>query len=402
MILAGLHPNTTPIHVAIAKEALSSKQFTRHKNRQELEKRLGVFPGVVQAYALDSGRSALFLALKALNLPKGCAIGVSAYTCIVVRNAIIAAGYTPEYIDIDDSLGINPAQLTKHSHIKAIILQYTFGVIHKENTSLISWARKQGIPIIEDSAHLLDTFESSADIRIHSFGPEKPISAVRGGALLLMNDRYKSQLDTLTKELSEQPIDITKKLSRTQILFNKWRSSYPNIFTKIKISLYKKLNKTMPIVEPEEINGRQSQWAPTHIGEPNAAIAIKEIDALRERNTHRKMIAKVYTSILPNQAIVQSEHRSLVPLEIAVTVKPDPASVLHALAGKGIMLSRSWLFTPIVPRSSYAHLPKNEQTQLQSCSQAMSISKNIVTVPTHLLITKDDATEIATSLLPYV
>ena len=52
----------------------------------------------------SNGRAALYVILKALNLPKKSKVGVPLYSCTVVFDAIIKSGYVPYFIDIDLSL----------------------------------------------------------------------------------------------------------------------------------------------------------------------------------------------------------------------------------------------------------------------------------------------------------
>jgi len=54
------------------------------------------------------GRSSLYVILRALNLPKGSKIGVPLYSCTVVFDAIVNAGYVPCFIEIDDNYTVDP------------------------------------------------------------------------------------------------------------------------------------------------------------------------------------------------------------------------------------------------------------------------------------------------------
>ena len=403
MILTGLHPNTTSKHISLVREYMNfPKLYLGNKEQKLLESSLFAFPGVKSAHALDSGRSALYIALKALNLPNGSAIGLSAYTCIVVRNAIIQAGYVPHYIDIDDSLSISPEALEKNTSIKALVTQHTFGVIHKEYEKILQFAKKQGIPIIEDAAHIIDKKKTNVDMRILSFGPEKSISAIRGGAVLVYNELYTSAINELANNLPVQPTRITKRLARTQLLFNKLRLSYPRLLTKILLLLAKTLHITMPIIEKNELKGITSKWSPAQIGGINAAIALNELRHIELRNTHRKKILNIYKSILPHNAIIQRTHNSNSALEIAVYVTKKPSFVLERLKQEGIHLSPSWLYSPIVPAKSFDSLSSEEHKNIKECLQLHTFINDFVTLPTHHQITSQQAYTIVTSLLPYV
>ena len=49
----------------------------------------------------NTGRTALYLFLKALDLNPGAAVGVQLFTCTVVFEAIKQAGYKPYFLEID-------------------------------------------------------------------------------------------------------------------------------------------------------------------------------------------------------------------------------------------------------------------------------------------------------------
>ena len=81
-----------------------------------------------------------------------------------------------------------------------------------------------------------------ADMRIISFGPEKPVSAIRGGALLLQSNEYSHALSSYRKELLPTPLSFSKKLARTQIVYSKLRSFYPARWTKAIFVIVRKYN----------------------------------------------------------------------------------------------------------------------------------------------------------------
>jgi len=82
-----------------------------------------------QIYTFNSGRSALYVLLKALGIGKGDEVLLQAFTCIAVPNCILWTGATPVYVDIDNTLNIDPDQVEKNitTKTKAIIIQHTFG-----------------------------------------------------------------------------------------------------------------------------------------------------------------------------------------------------------------------------------------------------------------------------------
>lgn len=154
----------------------------------------------------NSGRSALYLVLKAMNLPKGSEVGVPLYSCPVVWEAITKAGLVPRFIDIDPSTYTMDSKDLKKKleKLNAIVVIHTFG--HPADIDAILNIAKR-IPIIEDCAHsLLAEYNHKkiglfGDAAIFSFGNGKYISA-GGGGMILVNkyelvEKIKKEVDSL-------------------------------------------------------------------------------------------------------------------------------------------------------------------------------------------------------------
>ena len=99
------------------------------------------------------GRSSLYAILKSLNLPPDSKIGVPLYSCTVVFDAIVNAGLTPCFIDIDDNYTMDPDDLQeKIEDLEAVVVIHTFGrPADIDKIKNISGDK----PVIEDCAHSL-------------------------------------------------------------------------------------------------------------------------------------------------------------------------------------------------------------------------------------------------------
>lgn len=109
------------------------------------------------ARAFGLGRHAIFILLKSLGVNPGDKIGVCAYTCLAVVEAVKVSGAIPVYLDIDEHLCIAPSEILiqDYGSLKAVILQYTFGNPGRFE-ELLAACGKIGAIIIEDCAHTLD------------------------------------------------------------------------------------------------------------------------------------------------------------------------------------------------------------------------------------------------------
>lgn len=116
----------------------------------EFEDGMGRYLGVHGAVAVNSGTSALHLALLALNIGPKDEVIVPSYVCTALLNAISYTGARPRIADVKaDDFNISPVDVKRKlsKKVKAIIVAHMFGCPAdlKELLSL-------GVPVIEDCA----------------------------------------------------------------------------------------------------------------------------------------------------------------------------------------------------------------------------------------------------------
>ena len=141
----------------------------------------------IRQFMLNHCRSGIVIALEALHLPKQSGVGVMAYNCHTVMNAVWQAGLTPIFIDINDDLELDIEDLaTKVKSIRVLIVTHLFGIINDINII------KQLFPdliIIEDCAHAF-AHNIEGDFGVYSIGQGKFPSVGDGGILVVNNDEY--------------------------------------------------------------------------------------------------------------------------------------------------------------------------------------------------------------------
>ena len=144
--------------------------------------------GCAYGIAVANGTAALRAALAALGVGCGDEVIVPAFTFVATVNAVIAAGAVPVFAEVDDSLGIDPAD------IGALATDRTAAVIavHLENVAcdlgaVLAVTEPRGIPLVEDTAQsfgatyhgrALGTFGA---LGTFSLQQEKNITAGEGG-----------------------------------------------------------------------------------------------------------------------------------------------------------------------------------------------------------------------------
>jgi dTDP-4-amino-4,6-dideoxygalactose transaminase len=155
-------------------------------------------------YSYGSARSALASFLESCGIKDGDEVILSAYTCLAVPTAILAAGGTPVYVDINsDNLNIEIQGIQKcmSPKVKAIIIQHTLGRIANVK-EIVDFAQSKGIVTIEDCALSLGSringklIGSFADAAILSMELSKTLSIGWGGILVV----NKTEIDGIVKK----------------------------------------------------------------------------------------------------------------------------------------------------------------------------------------------------------
>lgn len=139
-------------------------------------------------FLLNHARTGLLLALQSMGLSKGSRVGVMIYNCHTVADAVIQAGFTPVFVDVNNSLQIDDADLRKKAqNMDALIVTHLFGI---ENDMSIVRSIVPNIPVIEDCAHAFGKVHTEGDFAVYSIGQGKFPSIGDGGIVVVNNSRY--------------------------------------------------------------------------------------------------------------------------------------------------------------------------------------------------------------------
>jgi 8-amino-3,8-dideoxy-alpha-D-manno-octulosonate transaminase len=160
------------------------------------EKEFAEFIGVKHALAVTSGSGALNTALSALGVGPGREVIVPAYMWVAVIAAVVNLGAIPVLADIDETFGLNPADVERH------ITPRTAGIIvvHMSGApanvpALLDVAHKRGLFLLEDCAQCAGgsiggkKVGSFGDMGIFSFQMNKNMSSGEGGCVVTNNMR---------------------------------------------------------------------------------------------------------------------------------------------------------------------------------------------------------------------
>lgn len=339
-------------------------------------------------FPVNSGRSAIFLALKALGINQNDEVLIQAYTCNAVPNPVLWTGAVPVYVDIEeDTLNMSIEDLKKKitPKTKAIIVQHTFGNPARIR-EILKIADTDKLKVIEDCAHslgakvenkLLGTF---GDLAIISFGREKVISSLTGGALIV-ND--KSLLDQVEREIKNLRALPLSKIIQEVVNYVSWRTVFRKIYSKewgnnfVKhLYQYDFINV---ITSKKELDGLQPDWYPSAMANVFAHIALNELENIQNYYQKRKLIAeKYFEKINPDKLKLLPAHDGIYLRVVAFHPK---AYLFLERAAKEKLNFGNWYNSVIYPDS--VHLAKLGYIS-GSCPVAENLAHQTVNLPNYI------------------
>ena len=184
---------------------LKSDWITTGPKIEDFEDTLCRYIGCKYAVAVNSGTSALDIAVQALNLPEGSEVITTPFTFVATSNAILYNNLKPVFGDIEkDTRNINPEEIRKKVTDKTKAIIYVDYAGHPSDIEEIKEiAEEYGLYLIEDACHALgaeykgEKTGNFADMSIFSFHPVKHITTGEGGAVVTNNDEFDERLKRL-------------------------------------------------------------------------------------------------------------------------------------------------------------------------------------------------------------
>jgi len=173
-------------------------------NIDNFEADLSKYLKIKHVAALNSGTSAIHLALLILGVKRGDLVICSSFTFSASVNPVTYIGATPILIDSEkDTWNMDPAllemairdYLKKGKKPKAIILVHLYGMPARLD-DILDISKKYDIPVIEDAAEALGSryhdkpVGTFGEIGVLSFNGNKIITTSGGGALISDNKEY--------------------------------------------------------------------------------------------------------------------------------------------------------------------------------------------------------------------
>jgi len=188
-------PDINDADIAAVSAVLRTSRLSRGPQMEEFENSIARYIGTAHAIAVNSGTSALHLAIRALGISEGDEVIIPSFAFIAVANVLRYERAVPVFVDIDpQTLNLDPARVEEAitPRTRGIIVVHTFGCPAALN-EILETARRHQLPVIEDACEALGAqFDgrkvgSFGHAAVFGFYPNKQITSGEGG-MLVTND----------------------------------------------------------------------------------------------------------------------------------------------------------------------------------------------------------------------
>ncbi|HEY4272935.1 MAG TPA: DegT/DnrJ/EryC1/StrS family aminotransferase [Candidatus Udaeobacter sp.] len=219
-------------------EICESTSFVQGPTTLEFEAKFAEYCGVDHCVSLNSGTSALHLALRCLDLGPGDEVITVSMTFIATAWAISYTGATPVFVDIDPvrrTLNPDTLEAAITPRTKAIIPVHLYGM-PADMDCIMAIAERHGLPVIEDAAQAHGAKYQGkrvgqfGKIASFSFYPGKNLGAYGEGGALITNDAAIAQRTRSLRDHAQ-----TQRYLHDEIGYNYRMDSFQGAVLKIKL-----------------------------------------------------------------------------------------------------------------------------------------------------------------------
>src|SRR5215472_5348646 len=226
-------------------EVCESTSFAQGRAASEFEAKFAAYCGVDHCVSLNSGTSALHLALRCLDVGPGDEVVTVSMSFIATAWAISYVDATPVFVDVDPvRRTLNPDKLEAAitSRTKAIVPVHLYGM-PAEMDRIMEIAERHGVPVIEDAAqahgakHRNKPVGHFGEIACFSFYPGKNLGAYGEGGALITNDASIAQRARSLRDHAQ-----SQKYLHDEIGYNYRMDSFQGAVLSIKLKHLDKWN----------------------------------------------------------------------------------------------------------------------------------------------------------------
>ena len=355
--------------------------------------------GGARAFAFWKGRIALYAILKALEIGPGDEVLLPAFTCVVVPNAVRFVGATPIYVDLPpEGYNLSPDDLLGRvtPRTKAILVQHTFG-LPAAPPDIRQLPAKQQIYLIEDCAHALGVRVDGRHVGtlghagFFSSQWSKPFTTGLGGLAVTRHPEIAQRLAEVQDSFMLPKPEAIRRL-RTQLLI--YRRVYsPRLYWMAMriLRTFGALGLFVPSSSRRDLAGKlppDHEWLMTTFQE---RAGIEQLAELNGGIAHRRSLAAFYDQGLAPAgwpALQPPSEAVLLRYPLRVGNKPE---LLAAARAARVELG-SWFESPLHPLPLEKHAAFG--CRLADCPNAARAARQVVNLPTHPLVSREEAARI--------
>lgn len=324
-------------------------------------------------FLFETGRTGLEMILKTAGIGPSDDVLLQAFTCVAVPNSVLWTGAKPIYVDCNERYTMDVEDLKKKitPRCKAVIVQHTFGNM-ADYDAISEIAREHKLLIIEDCAH---SFAMRGDLGFFSFGRDKVISSVFGGAVATDDDTLAEKLRSAHARLPQPSWWwIARQLKYVgNIVLVRWTFDWGIGWLLLALM---RLFSNQPVTAAEKV-GRKPDFVGKQMPNVLAELALHQLTKLDTYTAHRQKIAALYKRAFP-------EGSGTLRFALHAKIKKQ----------KGIYLG-DWYTTAIAPAGvSYQAIGYEPAT----CPTAERMTHNIINLPTDIHIFEHDAQRIISTI----
>lgn len=244
--------NINEIDITRVSEVLNSIFLTTGQTVKEFEDDFAAYLSVKHAIGVTSCTAALHLCLLAWGIGEGDEVITTPMSFCATSNAVIHAGATPVFVDVEGETGnINAERIEDKitEKTRAIIPVHLYGQMC-DMKKIRQVADRHGLIIIEDAAHCIEGIRDSirvgelGDAACYSFYATKNITSGEGGAITTNDDGKADLLRALRLHgIDRSAVDrYTKRYQHWDMAVLGWKYNMDNIHAALLVDQIKRID----------------------------------------------------------------------------------------------------------------------------------------------------------------
>jgi dTDP-4-amino-4,6-dideoxygalactose transaminase len=346
-------PDIGKLEIQAVTRVMKSKNLAQGPEVLKFENLFSKHVSGLECIAVNSGTSALLLALLALEIGKGDEVIVPSFTFAATANAVVLAGGTPIFADIDEvtfNIDIESIRSRITTKTRAIIAVHLYGLA-ADMVALSALCKEKGLFLIEDAAqaHLASidgvNVGTFGDVSAFSFYPTKNMTTGEGGMVVAKDPKVARHVRLLR-------------------------------------------NQGMEVKYQNEIAGFNMRMT-----DISAAIGVVQLGKIERLTKKRRSNAEFYIQNLPEKVTPKSPSGYFhVYHQFTLRVK-DRDSLIEVLKASNI---ESAVYYPTLVHSLPAYKLKIDLPNSQK------ISEEVVSIPVHPDLTKKDLRKVVSVISDFL